>query len=180
MHILGLILVGLTTAAVWYMRLKALGGAARDVHKIAKRVQNAPRKFAFMHRAGRSGLRAVDDPREASTILMVLMAGGYGEKPMEPEYQHVMQVEAAKVFELEPHEAEDLITHAVWMTREVELVSGVVLRMTQMIKQTPGIGPTELVDLYEMLDAVGQAAGPPNAEQAHILDLYRNKVGLTV
>ena len=60
MHILGLILVGLTTAAVWYMRLKALGGAARDVHKIAKRVQNAPRKFAFMHRAGRSGLRAVD------------------------------------------------------------------------------------------------------------------------
>ncbi len=169
----------LISAAVWYSRLKALGGAARDVGKVARRVRNAPRKFAFMHRAGRTGLRAVDDPREASAILMVLMAGGYGEQPMDPEYERVIQQEASKVFDLDAGEAEDLMTHAVWMVRDVELVSGVVLRMTQMIKQTPGIGPTELVDLYEMLSAVGQAVTAPNEEQQRILELYRGKVGLS-
>jgi len=178
MHIIGLVLMALVSIAVWYSRLKAVSGAARDAGKVVRRVRNAPRKFAFMHRVGRTGLRAVDDPREASAILMVLMAGGYREKPMDPEYERVIQEEAAKVFQLNAGEAEDLMIHAVWMTRDVELVSGVVLRMTQMIKQTPGIGPTELVDLYEMLDAVGRALSGPNEEQKRILDLYRSKVGL--
>lgn len=180
MHILGLVLMALVSIAVWYSRLKAVGGAARDAGKVVRRVRNAPRKFAFMHRAGRTGLKAVDDPREASAILMVLMAGGYGEQPIAPEYEQVIKTEACKIFELSEAEAEDLLTHAVWMARDVELVSGVVLRMTQTVKQTAGIGPTELVDLFEMLSAVANASSGPNEEQARILELYSNKVGLKV
>lgn len=179
MHILILIVTILGGLATWYWRLKALGHVARDAGKVAQRVRNAPRKFAFMHRAGKTGLKAVNDPMEAGAILMVLMAGGHGDQPLTPEQLRVMKAEARKVFNLDTSDAEDLITHAVWMVRDVDLVSGVVLRMTQIIKQAPGIDAAELVDLYEMLEAVSLATGAADAEQSRILDLYRNKVGLS-
>jgi len=84
------------------------------------------------------------------------------------------------VFYIDSEQARDLVTHAVWMVRDVELVSGVVLRMTDVIKRTPGMGPPELTDLYEMLVAVSQMTGEPDEDQQHILGLYRNKVGLSV
>ena len=143
-------------------------------------MRNAPRKFAFMSRAGKTGLKSVDDPLEAGAILMVLIAGAHTGRGLAPEQERVIQAEAQKVFELSSADAADLMTHAVWMVRDVDLVSGVVLRMTQVIKQAPGIGAAELVDLHEILEAVSTALGEPDAEQARILELYRNKVGMTV
>ena len=66
------------------------------------------------------------------------------------------------------------------MVRDVELVSGVVIRMVDVIRRAPGIGAAELVDMYEMLQRVSEADGAPSEEQDHILGLYRNKVGLGV
>jgi len=180
MHILIAVFTALAALATWYLRLKAIGTAARDVGKVAQRVRNAPRKFAFMSRAGKTGLKAVDDPLEAGAILMVLVAGAHAGRGLATEQERVIEAEARKVFELSSEDAVELMTHAVWMVRDVDLVSGVVLRMTQVIKQAPGIGAAELVDLHEILEAVSTAMGEPDTEQARILELYRNKVGLTV
>jgi len=180
MHILIAIASLIFGLAIWYSRLKMLGSAAKDIGRAAQRVKNAPRKFSFMHRAGQTGLKSVRDPMEAGSILMVLMAGGHGGRAIAPDQQRVMQAQANAVFELDDADSEDLITHAVWMVRDVDLVSGVVLRMTQVIKQAPGMGAAELIDMYEMLEAVGMVWDKPSDEQARILELYRSKVGLSV
>lgn len=180
MHILVAIVTVISALATWYYRMQRVGKAASGAAKLAKRVRNAPRKFAFMHRAGKTGIKAVDDPMEAGAILLVLMAGVRADREITIEGQNAVRAQLSRVFGLNHHDASDLITHATWMVRDVELVSGVVLRMTQIIKRTPGIGPPELVDLHEMLEAIGHDKGGPDAEQARILDLYRQKVGLTV
>lgn len=180
MHIIIAILTLLSGLAIWYSRLKALGGAAKDIGRAAKRVRNAPRKYAFMHRAGKTGLKAVRDPMEAGAILMVLAAGGHDEKPLTDEQKTVFRQEACKIFQISNADAEDLLTHAVWMVRDVDLVSGVALRMAHVLKQSNGIGPAELVDMYEMLCAVSEAEGAPGEDQLRVLDLYKQKVGLTV
>lgn len=180
MHILIVIFLVLSSLAGWYLRLKALNAAARDVGQLAKRAVNAPRKFAFMSRAKKTGIKGVDDPLEAGAILMVLAAGANAGQGLAQEQEKIIKAEACKVFAMDADDAADLIAHAVWMVRDVDLVSGVVLRMTQVLKQSPGIGATELVDLHESLEAVSTAMGEPDAGQGRTLELYRNKVGISV
>ena len=180
MHILIAIFLVLSSLAAWYLRLKALNTAARDVGQLARRAANAPRKFAFMSRANKTGIKAVDDPLEAGAILMVLAAGANAGQGLAQEQEKVIKAEARKIFEMSGDDAADLITHAVWMVREVDLISGVVLRMVQVLKQSPGIGATELIDLHESLEAVSTAMGEPDERQDRTLELYRNKVGISV
>ena len=180
MHILIAIFTGLAALAGWYLRVKAISTAARDVSKFAKRARNAPGKIAFTHRAGKTGLKSVKDPMEAGAILMVLAAGGHDERPLTDEQKTVFRQEACKIFQISNADAEGLLTHAVWMVRDVDLVSGVALRMAHVLKQSNGIGPAELVDMYEMLCAVSEAEGAPSEDQLRVLDLYKQKVGLTV
>ena len=180
MHILIAIFTGLAALAGWYLRVKAISTAARDVSKFAKRARNAPRKIAFTHRANKTGLKGVKDPMEAGSILLVLMAGVRTNVALVAPYKGVIKSEIQTVFELEEVETGDLITHAVWMVRDVELVSGVFIRMVDIIRRASGIGPTELVDLYEMLQRVSAADGKVSSEQAHMLGLYRNKTGMQV
>ena len=180
MHIIIAIFTVISALAIWYMRLKAIGGAAKDIKRAAQSVRNAPRKHAFKRRANKTGLKAVEDPMEAGAILMVLVAGVRANAALAPAYNEAIRSDMRTVFELDEVEAEDLITHAVWMVRDVELVSGVVIRMVDVIRRAPGIGAAELVDMYEMLQRVSEADGAPSEEQGHILGLYRNKVGLGV
>lgn len=179
MHIMIAVFTILAALATWYMRLRAIGSMARDAGKAANRVRQMPRKFAFLSRSSKAGLKAVDDPMEAASILMVLMAGGHGGQTMNSDLVHLMEAQACTTFELDKADSKDLMTHAIWMVKDVDLVSGVVLRMTQVVKQSPGVGPAELVDLYEILEAISLANGAPSLEQKRILDLYRGKVGLS-
>lgn len=178
MHILIAAIAFLAALATWYARLKRIGSAARDIGKVAQRVRNAPRKFAFMRRAATSGLKSVSDPREAAAILMVLVAGSGQGRQLETAQSDRIQEETRQAFELTPEEAEALLTHAVWMVREVDVPGGVAARMAQIIVRSPGIGAKELVDLDTMLVAITEAVGAPAPEQLQLLQVYRDKAGL--
>ena len=78
MHFLAILLGILSFAAVWYWRIKALQEVAKDGRKIAETVGNLPRKMRFKNKTGKVGLSAVDDPREAATILMLEIAQARG------------------------------------------------------------------------------------------------------
>ena len=178
MHILIAVVTILSAIATWFYRLRRIGRAAGEVTKLAKKARNAPRKMSFKRRARKTGLKAVEDPMEAGAILMVLMAGVRTNKALGAPYRDIILNEMETVFQLDQADAADLVTHAVWMVRDVELVSGVFLRMVDIVKRAPDIGATELVDLYEMLQRVGQADGPYNDEQQHMIGLYCNKIGI--
>lgn len=178
MHIIIGILTLLGGLAAWYYRLKMIGTAAKDVTRLAQRVRNAPRKFTFMRRVGSVGLKAVNDPREAAAILMVLIAGGYGERPLKDAAVKTIKREIAGAFELNSEEAGQFITHAVWMLRDVEAPSGVAARMAQVIIRAPAIGAKEVVDLDTMLIAVSEADGLPDEDTLRLLQIYRDRAGL--
>ncbi|MEM9667938.1 MAG: hypothetical protein AAF950_03360 [Pseudomonadota bacterium] len=178
MHIVIAIVTAIGVIAAWYYRIKMIGGAARDIGKAAQRVANAPRKFAFMRRGRQVGLKGVEDPREAATILMVLVAGGQGGRELTDPQRDVILDEVADHFELDNEESETLVVHAQWMVRDVEVPAGVGERMARVVITTPGIGPKELVDLDEMLVAVSEADGTAGAEGLKMLQIFRDQAGL--
>ncbi|MEM6410982.1 MAG: hypothetical protein AAF683_05560 [Pseudomonadota bacterium] len=178
MHIVIAIVTAIGVIAAWYYRLKMIGGAARDVAKMADSVANIPRKFSFIKRAGHTGLKAVDDPREAATILMVLVAGGEGGKELTDHQRDVIMGETADHFDLDQDEAEAILVHAQWMVRDVEVPAGVGERMARVVITTPGIGPKELVDLDAMLVAVSEADGTAGSEALKMLQIFRDQAGL--
>ncbi|MEO1406593.1 MAG: hypothetical protein AAFV54_08890 [Pseudomonadota bacterium] len=178
MHIVIAIVTAIGVIAAWYYRLKMIGGAARDVVKVADKVTNMPRKFSFMRRAAHTGLKAVDDPREAATILMILVAGAEGGKRLSDHQRSVILCETAEHFDLTEEEAEDLLVHAQWMVRDVQVPAGVGERMARVVITTPGIGPKELVDLDAMLVAVSEANGTAGSEGLKMLQIFRDQAGL--
>lgn len=178
MHILIGILTLLGALTTWYFRLRRLGSAAKGATRLAQRVRNAPRKFAFMRRAENTGLKAVEDPREAASVLMVLVAGGYGEGPLADGYKVAIRSEVKTEFKLDDEEAEALLVHAIWMLRDVEEPSGVAGRMARVIVGTPAIGAKELIALDTMLIQISEASGTPGEEALFLLQIYRDQAGL--
>ena len=178
MHILIGLLTLLGGLAAWYLRLKAIGTAAKDIGNMAERAVNMPRKFAFARKASHTGLKTVEDPREAAAILLVLIAGGHQEQDLKDAQIDIIHSETSTAFELTDEEADALLTHAVWMVRDVDVPAGVMKRMAQIIVKTPAIGAKELVELDAMLVATSEALGTPEDEQLALLQIYRDQAGL--
>lgn len=168
----------LAAIATWYFRVKRIGMAAREVREMTRRAANAPRKFAFMRRAKMVGLKAVKDPREAAAILLVLVGGARADAALHDSTEKVILQELGSVMKLSESHAEDLLAHAVWMVREVDVASGVVRAMSQIIVKAPEIAAKELVDLDSMLVAVTEASGQVHDEPLRLLQVYRDQAGL--
>ena len=176
MHILIMIIGIITAISVWYWRLQMLSRAARDGKDMLDTATNLPRKLSFQRKAGKGGLRLVNDPREAAAIIMLEIARAGGE--VSREQKAVITARMMREFDLGVEDAEALITHAAWLTRQAPASDAVIRRMTDLILKTPGIGPKEIVDLDEMLVAVSEAEGEPSKEQLVLLQAYRDRAGV--
>lgn len=178
MHILGLLIGLIGFIAVWYWRLKVLRDVARDGRKIAETVANLPRKMRFKNRSGKAGLSVVDDPREAATILMLEVAQARG--ALTGNQEATIRAEIMHHFDFTETDASALMTQAGWLSRNGGASHVVVARMTDFIKQVPGMGSKELVDLDSMLVAVSEAEGEPSPSQLDLISQFRQKASLKV
>jgi uncharacterized tellurite resistance protein B-like protein len=178
MHILGLLIGLIGFIAVWYWRLKVLRDVARDGRKIAETVANLPRKMRFKNRSGKAGLSVVDDPREAATILMLEVAQARG--ALTGNQEATIRAEIMHHFDFTEADATELMAQAGWLSRNGGAAHVVVARMTDFIKQVPGMGNKELVDLDSMLVAVSEAEGAPSPSQLDLISQFRQKASLKV
>lgn len=178
MHILAGLIVILGAIATWYFRLKRIGSAARDMGRVAGTIRNAPRKFAFMRRAKHTGLKSVSDPMEAAAILMVLVAGARSGQDMDAEARDCIRQESMAEFQITEEDVDALLTHALWMVRDVDVPSGVISRMTRIIRKSPEIGDKELINLDAILIAITEAGGKVWPERLNLLQLFRDEAGL--
>ncbi|MEO1101273.1 MAG: hypothetical protein AAFW65_05450 [Pseudomonadota bacterium] len=176
MHIL-IAIIGIVTAiSVWYWRIKMISDAARGGADLAKSAANLPRRLKFKRQAGQGGLKLVDDPREAAAIIMLEIARAGGE--VSRDHKAVMTEQMVRDFELSQDDAEALIAHAAWLTRNAPAAHAVISRMSDFVLRVPGIGPKQIVDLDSMLVAVSEAEGTPSREQLSLLQVFRDKVEL--
>lgn len=178
MHILAILLGLIGFIAVWYWRLKVLREVAKDGRKIAETVGNLPRKMRFKQKTGQTGLAAVDDPREAATILMLEIAQARG--TLTEKQEASVRGEVMHHFEFNEDDANALITQAGWLSRNGGASHVVMSKMTDFVRKSPGMTNKELVDLDGMLVTVSEAEGDPTESQLDLLTIYREKTGLRV
>lgn len=178
MQFLVILLGFLGFIAVWYWRLKALKEVAKDGRKIAETVGNLPRKMRFKNKTKKVGLAAVDDPREAATILMLEIAQARG--TLTEKQEAAVRGEVMHHFEFDESDATVLITQAGWLSRNGGASHVVMSKMTDFVRQSPGMTNKELVDLDGMLVTISEAEGDPTENQLELLTIYREKTGLRV
>ncbi|MGC6498839.1 MAG: hypothetical protein ACON4C_01500 [Henriciella sp.] len=136
------------------------------------------RSLELRRSLNQGALSDVADPREAAALLMALIAAASG--AVTSRQRDVMQAEAEHVFGFSPVSAGGLIEHAVWLGGKVDNPHAAVVRMTDLVQTTLGLGQKEIVDLDGMLVAVSEAEGSPLAPQLELLALFRQKAGLKV
>jgi len=175
--ILGLIGI-LSFIAIWYWRLKMLGGAAREGMKMAEAAANLPRKMRFRNMTRKGGLDVVEDPREAAAILMLEIAQARG--ALTERQEAAIRAEIMQHFEFDEADAQSLITQAGWLARDAGASHTVMARMADFVLRSPGMGPEQLVDLDGMLVYISEAEGSPTGDQLDLLAIFRQKAGLRV
>ncbi|MEM7766702.1 MAG: TerB family tellurite resistance protein [Pseudomonadota bacterium] len=176
MHIIALIIAIVSGIALWQWRVRQAAEAARELGSIAQTAANLPRKLAFKRKTGKSGLKLVDDPREAASVMMLEIARADGETSAEA--RSVMMEIITDEFQVDTADADALLTHAAFLLRNSPAPHAVVDRMANLVLNASGIGPKEIVDLDGMLVAVTEADGPPTAEQLSLLQVFRNRTGV--
>ncbi|MEM1390155.1 MAG: hypothetical protein AAGG45_03660 [Pseudomonadota bacterium] len=176
MHILGIIIAVLSFIAIWYYRIKMLREAASDGKKVLETVTNLPRKMRFKSKTGKAGLSVVDDPREAATILMLEVAQARG--TLTANQEATVRAEIMQHFDFPENDARELMTQAAWLSRNAGASHVVIARMTDFIKQVPGMGTKELIDLDGMLVTVSEAEGVPAPAQLDLISQFRQKAGI--
>lgn len=178
MHIVIAIISLVTFLAVWYFRLKMLGGAAREGMKAAKTLSNMPRKMRFQNMSRKAGLDVVEDPREAATILMLEVAQARG--ALTEKQEAAIRAEIMQHFEFTEADAQTLMTQAGWLARSAKSSQHVMSRMADFILNWPDMGRKQIIDLDSMLVFISEAEGSPTSEQLNLLEIFRQKVGLQV
>lgn len=176
MHILAILIGIVSFVAVWYYRIKVLREAASDGKKVLETVANLPRKMGFKSRTAKAGLDVVDDPREAATILMLEVAQARG--TLTSNQEAAIRAEIMHHFDFTESDASELMLQAGWLSRNGGASHIVVARMTDFVKQLPGMGDKELIDLDDMLVTVSEAEGEPVASQLDLISQFRQKAGI--
>ncbi|MFN7179992.1 hypothetical protein [Hyphomonas sp.] len=177
MHILLGLLGILIAIGVWVWRLQMAKRGLDVAVDVAKTVANAPRRFAFKYKMGKGGLDLIDDPREAASIMLVLVALGRDGQLSDRQMQ-VIEHEIAEHFRVTARDAEELAAHASWVTRTCPPPEEAMRVLSRKIVNAPQLGPKEIVDLDAMLVAVSEAEELPTRAQLVLLQVYRDLAGL--
>lgn len=165
-------IVGGIALLMW--RLSIAMRAARDIGDAAQTVANLPRKMRFQAKAGKQGLQLVTDPREAATVLMLCVARAAGE--VTSGQKQVIREQIVRRFDLDEQTADDLLTHAAWLSKDAADPFAPLPRMIKLLRKT--VTTKELLELEDMLHAVARADGEPNGLQKNLCDEVALKVGV--
>lgn len=176
MHALLALLSLLAAAAVWYFRIRMISRAAQDGYRLARGASNRTRKLSQDGRGPREGLRAVSDPREAAAVMMLEVARSAG--PVTKAHENAMMIEMRVNFGLSEADAEALYAQAAWLTRKRPAPHAVIARMSDVVVNSPGLGPKEFDDLCAMLENVAVADGDVTTVERDLIQIWRRKAGL--
>ena len=180
------ILIGALTAVVTLIFLinRFVSGARQareigdEIGKTAESLANLPRRMGFRRRAGQTGLRGVEDPREAAAILVRLMTFSRKGEPASPAERSVMEKRLGSLFGMTPVEARELMDYVDWIIRDVEIPSGPMSNMSKILRNAPGMGRADMADIDDILVEVSRINGPATDRQIRLLEIFLERAGL--
>lgn len=176
MHILLGLISLITLAAVWYWRIRMISRAASDGYRLAKGVANRPRRIQERNGTRKQSLKAVNDPREAATVMMLEVARSAG--PLTKAHENAIMIEMRVNFGLSETDAEALYAKAGQLSRQAPAPHAVIARMSEVVINSPGMGPKEFDDVCAMLENVAVADGEVTTIERDLIQIWRRKAGL--
>jgi len=152
----------------WFVRM----GGINHVQAIFANRKEAARRAASRERERTTCLRAVDDPREAATILMLLMARVGGD----PTREHIAAIERLirVVFGFE-RELTEHMTAARFIASRAESFEQAAGLFSDLFNAR--LTADERRELVDMLEKIASVDGP-SAAQNDALQLIERRIGL--
>jgi uncharacterized tellurite resistance protein B-like protein len=151
----------------WFVRM---GGVDHFRERSARRKEEARRTQA-REQEQIAPLRAVDDPRDAATILMLLIPRG-----RDPNAQQIIAIEATmrKVFEFD-HDVHERLTHARFIAGRAQSFTQAAGLFADLFKKR--LTEHERDELVGLVEKIAQFDGP-SANQTTEIETLKRLVGL--
>jgi hypothetical protein len=153
----------------WFIRM----GGIDHVHSILTRHKEEARRAAARERERTASLRAIDDPRDAAMILMVLMARLAGDPTREQIAAIEQEVRTAFGFDAELTER---MTQARFIARQADGFEQAAGLFSDLFNKS--LAMSEKLELVAMLEAVASVEGRTEAA-AEALELLKRRIGLS-
>ena len=163
----------LSTLAFWMFYWFIRMGGVDHIRASSEKRKEEARRAAARERERTACLRAVDDPREAATILMLLMARVGGD----PTKEHITAIEQLirVTFGFE-RELTDRMTAARFMASRAEGFEQAAGLFSDLFNARLTAG--ERQDLVGMLEEIAAVDGPSTAHNEAV-ELIKRRIGLT-
>lgn len=161
MHIVGVLLTGIISGLTYWF---VWGNGMEHVDFMLGRQRNAKRRALAVDQAKRAPLKAIQEPRDAATILMVLVASRRGE--MTGEQEALILGEMASTLEYVDDVAASLAIarHAAANAPTPEVAVG---ELRDLLRKN--LGRSEFNQLFLMLRKVASLHGGPTDEQEKLI-----------
>jgi uncharacterized tellurite resistance protein B-like protein len=157
MHILVAIVSALGVIGVILWRLHMAAEAAKGLAETASDARGLVRRWRWRRKLATNPLDLIEDPREAAVAMMVAVAQSDGAMT-DRERQVIITELVARVGATE-RQAEELLAHGRWLTREVQDVDYCLDKLAPLIKRQ--CSPEQHRDVVDMLHSVASVEGRP-------------------
>ena len=157
MHIVVAIVTVLGIIGVVLWRLHMAAEAAKGLAETANDARGLFRRWRWQRKLARNPLDLIQDPREAAVAMMVAVAQSDG--AMTDREQQAIKAELVARIGATERQAEELLAHGRWLTRDVRDVDYCLDKLTPLIKRQ--CSPDQKRDMLEMLRSVASAEGQP-------------------
>jgi len=165
MHILVAIVTGLSVIGIILWRLHMAAEAAKGLVETADDARGLFRRWRWQRKLKSNPLDLIQDPREAAVAMMVALAQSDGAMT-DRERQVIMAELVARIGATE-RQAEELLAHGRWLTRDVRDIDYCLDKLTPLIKRQ--CTPDQTRDVLEMLSNVARAEGHPGEIEGNAL-----------
>jgi len=157
MHILVAVVSALGIIGVILWRLHMAAEATKGLVETANDARGLFRRWRWQRKLASNPLDLIEDPREAAVAMMVAVAQSDGAMT-DRERQVILTELVARVGATE-RQAEELLAHGRWLTRDVRDIDHCLDKLVSLIKRQCSTDQNR--DVLEMLYSVASAEGRP-------------------
>lgn len=172
MHIIIGLLVTAATIFWWISRFSRNAG---DVIDAAETVANMPRRLRHKKAVNRKGLKLVETPVEAATVLMLAISRMANDRRLSETERAQIETELVDHMALEGDQADGLIRQMEMVHHEVTLPETTLFPMVDILKAS--VDREDARQLARMLSRVADTDGR-TAEQIEFIRRYQERMGL--
>lgn len=167
MAFVGLLVMMVGGAAVWYWRLKMMKEAGSEIIDTVEKMRGAYKRRAFRKKAEVAPIASIRDPAIAAVAFFMCLAN---EKPMHLDVAKAVVRERMKGV-ISPADMEEIIVFGEWASKNVVNPEDPIRRFRDLWANA--LDMSERSELIDIADEVAQVGGDRTGEQEAALQALR-------